>query len=247
MLVTAAVLFAMALFVVGTGLAQLDLGRSVDSAGASGPAAAVPETDIGTAAVEVAPPRSPAPADGLTVVRISASSCGDRQTGSGVVVADGLILTAAHVVGDAGLVRVDAYGVTVSGEVLGVSADGRDLALVAVDTALVAPVEAGRVTRLGESVTLIGHAGGGEAVTVVGPAVGLAPSVAATVMGEAVGVDIEVDVGMSGGPALADDGTLVGIIVGAETATGTALVVAVDDLAAVGPGAMLPGVCPTTA
>ncbi len=190
----------------------------------------------------------PAPTDQLVVVQVSVSACDARSLGSGVVVADGLLLTAAHVVGNAGLVRIDYRGVTVTGEVLGVLGDGRDVALVALDAPLAGPVAVGAVPEPGRPLTLVGHSGGGILSTAVGPVVELAPAVeAGGGSGEIVGVDVSIDAGISGGPAVDSTGAIVGLVVAKETSTDTALIVALPDLSTIGSADVVPGTCPETA
>jgi len=244
---------AVALLVLGLGLGRLFTPNAVSAD--SGPvetevagvveSAPVPETEIADAVAAVREgPLAVAPTEHLTVVQISVSVCGARSTGSGVVVADGLLLTAAHVVGDADLVRIDQGGITVTGEVLGVLADGRDIALVAVDAPMTAPLEPVDVPSVGEAITLVGHADGGPRTILVGPRVDIAPVVATLAGGgDVVGVDASIRAGVSGGPAVDASGGLFGIVVAKEQATDTALVVATPDLRSLAGSALVPGTC----
>jgi serine protease Do len=80
--------------------------------------------------------------------------------GSGVVVADGVVLTNAHNVSDPGVTLIFADGRTVEGQVSGHDIDG-DLATIAVDTTGVTPVEwAGGPTRIGAAVFALANPGG---------------------------------------------------------------------------------------
>lgn len=189
----------------------------------------------------------PAPIDHLAVVRVSVTRCGERTFGSGVLIDNGLVVTAGHVVGDAGLVRLDQGGVTVTGEVRGVLADGRDLALIEVDGPLDGPIASAGIPGPGSPVTVAGHPGGDGIATVVGERVDLAASVASIARGPAFGVAVATGVGMSGGPAIDQSGRLVGVIIGAETATGTAIVAAVDDAGELAREVLTEGRCPITA
>jgi S1-C subfamily serine protease len=206
---------------------------------------AAPETDIAEAAsVARNGEFTPAPTESLVVVQVSVSACGSRSSGSGVLVADGLLLTAAHVVGDAKLVRIDYRGVTVTGEVLGVPVDGRDVALVALDAPLAMPVVGGVMPASGTALTVVGHPGGGVRSAFVGPIVDLAPVVASLAGdGDIVGVDVSIAEGISGGPAVDPSGAVVGLVVAKETATDTALVVALPDLAEIASVGLVPGEC----
>ena len=79
--------------------------------------------------------RSVAATAGAGVVRVD----GGWRPASGVVVADGLVLTNAHNVHDDALTVTFADGRTAAGTVAGVDADG-DLAVIAVDTSGVTPL-----------------------------------------------------------------------------------------------------------
>lgn len=199
-------------------------------------------------AVEVAPGAMvPTAVDHLAVVRVSVTRCGQRAHGSGVLIADDLVVTAAHVVGDAALVRLDQGARTVTGEVRGILADGRDLALIEVGGELDEPLAAAPVPRLGSPVTLVGHPGDEPLTVLVGPRVDLSESIAATARGPAFGVSVATELGMSGAPALDEAGRLVGVVVGAETASGTAIVTAIDDAAELADEIVMPGRCPVVA
>ena len=80
--------------------------------------------------------------------------------GSGVVVADGVVLTNAHNVSDPGVSLIFADGRTVKGQVTGHDIDG-DVATISVDTAGVTPVEwAPAPARVGASVFALANPGG---------------------------------------------------------------------------------------
>lgn len=243
-------LTAVAAFVVGIALAQIMTpgpGPGPAPVAAADPVAP-PEVAIGDAVTATRRgPFTPAPVEDLVVVRVSVSVCGTRSMGSGVVVAEGLLLTAAHVVGDARLVRVDHGGATVTGEVLGVLADGRDVALVAVDAAGIESLTPVSAPPPGHPITLVGYPDGERRSVSVGPRVELADAVTALVAPDAIGVDAAATMGFSGGPALDRAGAVIGIVVANETATGTALVVPLGDLDRIGEAAVVPGGCPTDA
>lgn len=247
---------AIAALVIGIGSARL-LGGSGAAAvdppvrveGAVESADGEPATEIGDAvAVERDGDGTPAADGHLIVTEVSVSTCGGREHGSGFVVADGLLATAAHVVGEAGTVRIDHRGQTVTGEVLGVLADGRDVALVALDAPLDAPPPVGPPPPPGAAVTIVGHPEAGPRTSVVGEVVAVAPEVARAAGGGTIlGVDAAVREGMSGGPALDAAGGVVGMVVARETATDTALVVTLPDLADLAGAPLAEGACPTDA
>jgi serine protease Do len=82
--------------------------------------------------------------------------------GSGVVVAEGVVLTNAHNVSDPGITLIFADGRTVEGQVSGHDIDG-DLAVIAVDTAGVTPVDwagADGAARIGSAVFAVANPGG---------------------------------------------------------------------------------------
>ena len=80
--------------------------------------------------------------------------------GSGVVVADGVVLTNAHNVSDPGVSLIFADGRPVKGQVTGHDIDG-DVATISVDTAGVAPIEwAPAPARVGASVFALANPGG---------------------------------------------------------------------------------------
>lgn len=244
-LMFAGITAAVAALVVGLGLAALFTSSTVAAGGEladrSDPA---PPEILDAVAVTRDDLVGPAPIEHLTVVHLAVSACGERSTGSGVLIADDLLLTAAHVVGDAGTVRIDHRGVTVTGEVLGALGDGRDVALVEVDAPLGAPIQPAPTPPVGDPLTLVGHAGGGPRTATVGPVVEIAPAVATLAGGgEIVGVDASIEEGISGGVAVDADGAVVGLVVAKETATDVALVVALPDLADLTGGSLVPGTC----
>ena len=80
--------------------------------------------------------------------------------GSGVVVADGVVLTNAHNVSDPGVTLVFGDGRTVTGQVSGHDIDA-DVATIAVDTAGISPVEwAESPPRVGAAVFALANPGG---------------------------------------------------------------------------------------
>ncbi|MEM7140068.1 MAG: serine protease [Actinomycetota bacterium] len=251
-LVLAAAVVAVGVLLIGLTLDSLvpsstgasDAEVSTEVAGAIETAPA-PEVSIDDAlSIERGEVLVPAAVEHLTVVQVFVSTCEERRTGSGVVVSDDLLLTAAHVVGDAGLVRVDHRGVTVTGEVLGVAGDGRDLALVRLDAPMAAPLAVAPRPAVDEPITLVGHPDGGPRTVLVGDAADVAPIVRDLAGGgDILGVDVAISAGISGGAAVDAAGDLVGIVVAKEEATDTALVLVLADLVSLSSMALAPGEC----
>lgn len=134
--------------------------------------------------------------------------------GSGVVVAEGVVLTNAHNVSDPGVTLIFADGRTVQGQVSGHDIDG-DLATIAVDTSGVTPVEwADAPARVGASVFALANPGGrGLRVTL-----GSVASVGRTFRGPrgrrvtgTVEHTAPMVKGSSGGPLVDASGRLVGL------------------------------------
>ena len=134
--------------------------------------------------------------------------------GSGVVVADGVVLTNAHNVSDPGVTLIFADGRSVQGQVSGHDIDG-DVATIAVDTSGVTPVAwADAPARVGASVFALANPGGrGLRVTL-----GSVASVGRTFRGprgRRVTGNVEHTApmvkGSSGGPLVDASGRLVGL------------------------------------
>jgi len=209
-------------------LDELDPDRGAASAGADGAAPAVEvlgsvETAVDAAAVEV--------------VRVLAPGCGGRSVGSGVLLGDGRILTARHVLdGSDEASIVLATGEVVPATVVALAHDGRDSAL------LVAPALTGVGTsRLsiadelpdrGAAVAAIGHPDGGSAVARAGTLAGTLDSGPLAIDGGRVlTLDLDVEPGMSGGPVVDEEGRLLGVAIGYDRATRTGIAVPVAEIA----------------
>lgn len=186
----------------------------------------------------------PVATDHLVVVAVSASTCEERASGTGVLIAPDRILTAAHVVGDAGLVRIDHAGQTFTAEVLGVFEDGRDLALLTLPAPMAEPLAVGSAPSAGDAVTIVGHPFGGAITSMVGPVVDVPSRAASILRGSLLGVEARTEAGMSGGPAVDADGAFVGLLVAAQPGTGTAVVVSIPDVQSVLDAPLVDGRCP---
>ena len=183
----------------------------------------------------------------LVVVAVSVTACGERATGTGVLVANDTILTAAHTVGDAGIVRVVHGQRIFSGEVRGVFADGRDLAVIDLEAPLPGPVAAAPLPRDGTAVTIVGFPAGGLRASVVGPTVVVPERAERLLTGPLAAVQAPTRAGMSGGPAVDSSGNLVGILVASQPDAGTAVLAAIDDVATALETPLRDGECAATA
>lgn len=213
---------------------------------AGGDASAVETQVLG--AVETRPtsttPVAAADASHLVVVQVAATACGERSNGSAVLVDHDLLVTAAHVVGDAGLVRIDHGSQVLTGEVLGVFADGRDLALIELDASMIQPLPAAAVPDAGEPITFVGHPEAGARTEIVGVRTDVPQFARQLLRGELLAASVSVPAGMSGGPAINAAGELLGITVAEETGTETAIVARIDDPALLADSYVVPGRCP---
>ena len=109
------------------------------------------------------------------------------------------------------------------------------------------PVAVGPRPGPGEPITVVGHPEGEARTSIVGPVVDVPERAARILRGDLLAVDAPSRSGMSGGPAVDANGELVGLLVAAQPATETAVVVAIDDLASVLEVPVVDGRCPETA
>lgn len=148
--------------------------------------------------------------------------------GSGVVYDDGMVMTAAHVVGDAEAVRVRfADGDQVEGTVLGTAQDV-DIAIIEVNRSGLVPAEyATEKPRVGQRAIAVGSPWGLEATVTAGivSAVDQANCSMRTAEGEItcaamVQTDAAINPGNSGGPLVDREGRVIGINVSIFTDSG---------------------------
>ncbi|MEM9466506.1 MAG: serine protease [Actinomycetota bacterium] len=240
--------------VLGIVLSRLtDTASSTDAASSPAPVADAPEiveppvADVLGAVETRSGDLTPASVDHLVIVVVSVTTCGERAAGTGVLVAENTILTAAHTVGDAGLVRV-AHGTQIlTGEVAGVFADGRDLAVITLQAPLTEPIAAASMPADGSAITIVGFPEGGARSSVVGAPVEVPDLARRLFDGPLAAVDATTRAGMSGGPAIDGDGNLVGLLVGAQPETGTAVLASIDDVASALQTPLTEGRCQATA
>jgi len=145
------------------------------------------------------------------VLRIEAEFCdGGGSTGTGFLISDTEVLTAAHVIGDAAAVELSrADGTEISARVVGTD-EIRDLALLELDqpiTGHVFTIDDSSV-RVGDEVAALGHPRGLN--------LSLARGVISSLDFQDAGVlfhqtDAPINPGNSGGPLIDIDGTVVGL------------------------------------
>lgn len=171
---------------------------------------------------------APMPVDRVArqvTVRVRNRACGELRTGSGVVVADDLIVTNRHVVEGAQEVQVSTWdGRSVDVAVSEVATDS-DLGLLRVDGDLPPAVdEAEAELEAGDPATVAGYPGGEELAVVEGAVLGTADQVLDETEPVLV-IDAEVQPGNSGGPVLSDAGELAGVVFAADLENRTALAI----------------------
>lgn len=173
--------------------------------------------------------------DPSTVVRIEARGCGGRSVGSGVLLADGRVLTARHVLDGAASATVEVPGVgAIAATVVAVDASGRDAALLRLR-------DAGAVTARGTTdatlpasgavVAAVGHPSGGALARTDGAVIGSQTrGPLALDGGRVLTFDAVVEPGMSGGPVVDRHGNVVGVAIGFDRATRTGIAVPVGEI-----------------
>jgi serine protease Do len=152
------------------------------------------------------------------VVRIDVNAPDGRGTGTGFIVAsNGVIVTNAHVAGDAFSIKVTlADGKTATAKLLGVDT-GHDLAVVKIDRTKLPVAEIGNSDSIevGDSVVAIGNALGLEGSPTVTS--GIVSALHRTISTEnstlrdVIQTDAAINPGNSGGPLLDSSGRVIGI------------------------------------
>lgn len=154
-----------------------------------------------------------------SVLRVDAQApaCSRSQEGTGWVYQKGLVVTNAHVVAGAKSVRVRAGNNSLSARVVAFDAQ-RDLAVLSVDGLKAAPLQMGRELEHGESAIVVGYPLGGPLrvdparVREVLQARGDDIYGRSQVQREVYSLLATVQPGNSGGPLIAPDGTVSGVV-----------------------------------
>ncbi len=162
-----------------------------------------------------------------STVRVSATGCGRRVTGSGFV-ADGMLITNSHIVGDAAEVtvdRLDAPGAPFGSNArVGNRSTAMDLALVGFSSGDSLPLST-ELPSPGEPVLLVGY-GGGNRLSVIDAAVhSYVAGAAYGSEGTVLLLDRVTAVGFSGGPVLNRHGEVVGVLRAFDSVTGLSIAV----------------------
>jgi serine protease Do len=137
-------------------------------------------------------------------------SLGRDGRGTGVVIADGVVLTNAHVLQDRTISVRFADGRTVQAEVTAVDVDG-DLAALAVDTAGVTPLEWAESPGETGSLVLAGHGNGTVSMGMVSAVGRRFRGPRGRIVSDTVEHTAPLSRGASGGPLVNIDGRLIGI------------------------------------
>lgn len=165
------------------------------------------------------------------VVRLEVVTCSGAGTGSGALVADDLVVTAAHVVEDAQSVQLLVGDTSAAGEVVGLS-PGEDLALVRASRPF-----PGHVFTLSPSVPEVGTEVAALGFPLSGPLSLAGPGIVSThdetvsyvtgdppeevVVDGLMRVTLPTNAGNSGGPVVDGAGDVVGLVSGSRTSSGT--------------------------
>lgn len=153
-------------------------------------------------------------ADNSGVVRITATSCGQSDIGTGFLIGQGLVATAEHVVDGAITIGLSDAQTTTTGQVVG-SDPTNDLALIRTNLPLTghqfgfAPSD----PSVGTPVGVIGFPLGGPISFTSGTVSGLDRSlpIGSTMRSGLLQTDAPLNPGDSGGPVLLSDGEVVGL------------------------------------
>ena len=188
----------------------------LESVGPTTPAA-VPDASVDTPELVAA---------AASVVRITGTAfqCGQNQTGSGFVVAPGRVVTNAHVVAgvDEPVIEVPGGG-ALPGRVVQLDT-ARDIAVIAVDDLLAAPLPLGDALEPGATAAFAGYPAGGPYRIQPASVQGLSPVLVNNIYGadaqplQVYSLAANVQQGNSGGPLLDLQGRVAGVVFAKSTA-----------------------------
>jgi S1-C subfamily serine protease len=198
-----------------------DLGNLLDASG-------LPDVFVGFEPLPRAPVDRPSDRTAQAIarlaeastMRISAAVCGFAASGSGVVIADGYVVTNAHVVAGArdGAVRIASSGDRVDARVV-LFDPSLDVALLyAPDLRAIALRFAATDPDRGEVGAALGYPGGGQLTIVPAAVTGAYDAIGRDIYGQArverhiLELRAQIDRGDSGGPFVLRDGTVGGLV-----------------------------------
>jgi putative serine protease PepD len=205
---------------------------SVGSPDVAEPAPAAPSSSVAVlAATEVRVP----------VVLVTASGCGGRSRGSGVLLDGGRVLTARHVLDGASRATVEIDGVEADATLLALDGGGRDAALL--DAPALAELPGAAVAddhraAMHAPIRVLGHPYARALEEHAGTLAGVLDDGPLSLDGGPVlALDAVVTQGMSGGPVVDAAGSVVGVAIGYEFNSRTGIAVPIGDLRALLDGA----------
>ncbi|HVA21872.1 MAG TPA: MarP family serine protease [Candidatus Micrarchaeia archaeon] len=197
--------------------------------------AAVPFPEVFVNLVPPLPGPVPAPRDlaGLpgvvraaaVTVRVVSSGCGGVDEGSGFPIAGGLILTNAHVVAGASQVVVQPPGGRSVAATVVVFDPLRDVALLRAAGLHLDALRFGSAGGRGATGAVVGYPGGGAERVVAAASRGTLDAVGRDIYAQAIVtrpievLDADIRPGNSGGPFLARDGRVIGVVFAKSTVT----------------------------
>lgn len=159
-------------------------------------------------------------------VRVRAVGCESLGTGSGFLLDETLLVTNRHVVEDAMVLELNTWDGQSVEAVLTAVAYADDLALVRIAESL---PSVGRLATSdadpGERVTVVGYPHGGPLLETTGTLLEYAPLQGEDAASPVMRLSATIQPGNSGGPVLADDGSVVGVVFGVEPSTGNGLAI----------------------
>lgn len=227
----------------GAGVTAVLLLGLASACGGQAPADMATSSAPPTAPISISPSPTPksleeriAAARGA-VVRVETARCEGRAVGTGFAIDDHRIVTAAHVIDGAVAVTVQGDGFVATAEVIGANRD-RDVAVLWVDHSFETTLSLGQGRPgLGAEVTLLGFP---DAETTLQASRGIVSGTDGEVryddgveLSGLIATDASINGGNSGGPALAADDTVMGLVTGKQ-------VWLVGDVPAEGRGFLIP-------
>jgi S1-C subfamily serine protease len=171
----------------------------------------------------------------VPTVLVTASGCGGRSRGSGVLLDGGRVLTARHVLDGASSATVQIDGVVADATLLVVDGAGRDAALLDAPalTGFSGAVVDGDGTAAHTPIRVLGHPYARALAEHAGTLAGVLEDGPLSLDGGPVlALDAVVTEGMSGGPVVDTAGSVIGVAIGYEYNSRTGIAVPIEALRA---------------